>query len=579
MLNKLLARKKLIIFILIVLAGSGYFYYRYAQNTADATSYILSSVEKQTVIAGVSGTGQVSSSDEVELQAKASGDLVYLNAVIGQKVLKGALIAQLDAGDALKTIRDAQANLESAQISLEKLTQPTDNLSLLQAENALEQAEEAKQTAEDNIIKGYEEAFNDIADTFLDLPNIITGLYNVLYSYEISDDEISVSNQNNTSALMSSTYETQKNKIVQNQEKAEADYKIAEDVYNPNFQAYKASNRGSSQETIEELLNQTIENLKTISQAAKSESNYLDTWVDARAKANKTTFTQVTTYQNNLASFISKINSHLSTLLNQQSSLKENQDAVIGAERTIEEKTESLKNLQAGTDELDLKSQQLSIRQKQNSLADAKEKLADYYIRAPFDGVIAAVNVKKGDSLSSGTSVATLITEQHLAEISLNEVDATKVKVGQKATLTFDAASELSLTGEVSSIDSIGAVSQGVVSYGAKINFDTKDERIKPGMSVSVSIIIDSKVDVLAVPVSAVKTQGETSYVEILVNNEPQKKEVTTGLANDTFIEIIEGLNEGDQIITSSVNSAAKSSTTANKQNAGPDAGGMMMLR
>ena len=215
MLNKLLAQKKLIIFILIVIAGSGYFYYRHTQNTASATSYILSSAEKQTVIVNISGTGQVSSSDEVELQAKASGDLVYLNAVIGQKILKGALIAQLNASDALKTIRDAQANLESAQISLEKLTQPTDNLSLLQAENALEQAKQNKTATEDNIIKGYEDSFNDLSDTFLDLPDIMNGLYNILYSTDIGKTEVSVNGMINTSALLTSTYESQKNNISQ----------------------------------------------------------------------------------------------------------------------------------------------------------------------------------------------------------------------------------------------------------------------------------------------------------------------------------------------------------------------------
>ena len=103
-----------------------------------------------------------------------------------------------------------------------------------------------------------------------------------------------------------------------------------------------------------------------------------------------------------------------------------------------------------------------------------------------------------------------LITKQKIAEISLNEVDAAKVKVGQKVTLTFDAIDGLSITGEVSEIDALGTVSQGVVTYGVKIAFDTQDERVKSGMSVSAAIITDVKQNVLLVPNAAVKSNERT---------------------------------------------------------------------
>jgi HlyD family secretion protein len=179
----------------------------------------------------------------------------------------------------------------------------------------------------------------------------------------------------------------------------------------------------------------------------------------------------------------------------------------------------------------------------------------------PFDGVLAKVSVKKLDTIGSGTSVATLITTQKVAEISLNEVDVSKVKVGQKATLTFDAIPDLTITGLVAEIDSIGTVSQGVVTYNVKITFDTQDDRIKPGMSISSSIITDVRQDVLVVANSAIKLQNNTSYVEIfdpaLVGSDssqgvvspiaPIKQTVETGLSNDTETEIVSGLKEKDQ--------------------------------
>ena len=104
-----------------------------------------------------------------------------------------------------------------------------------------------------------------------------------------------------------------------------------------------------------------------------------------------------------------------------------------------------------------------------------------------------------------------------------------KVKVGQKVTLTFDAIEDLSITGEVAEIDTLGTVSQGVVNYAVKIVFDTQDERVKSGMSVSAAIITDVKQDVLLVPNAAVKSNDE-QYVEVLENNIPRNQTVETGL-------------------------------------------------
>lgn len=193
--------------------------------------------------------------------------------------------------------------------------------------------------------------------------------------------------------------------------------------------------------------------------------------------------------------------------------------------------------------------------------------------------------------------MATLITKQRVAEISLNEVDVAQVKVGQKVTLTFDAIEDLSITGEVLEIDSIGAVSQGVVSYNVEIGFDTQDDRIKPGMSVSASIIIDVKQNVLLVPNSAVKSQGDVYYVETLTgitsvsqatanvsgitsNTAPGQQQIEIGSANDSYTEVTSGLNEGDTIISQTITGTTSGSSSAQRRNNFEgSSGGMMMIR
>jgi multidrug efflux pump subunit AcrA (membrane-fusion protein) len=160
----------------------------------------------------------------------------------------------------------------------------------------------------------------------------------------------------------------------------------------------------------------------------------------------------------------------------------------------------------------------------------------------------------------------------------MNEVDVAKIKLGQKATITFDAIENLSMTGSIAEIDTLGAVSQGVVSYNVKIAFDTEDAQIKPGMSVSASIITDSKTDVLIVPSSAIKNQNNRNYVQMfapplpapLTGSQgtpslivPNQITVETGISDDTNTEIISGLKEGDQIVSRTVTSTTTAPTSS----------------
>jgi len=584
---------------IIVITSGIYITVKKISGGKEEVRYVLSSVEKGTLTASVSGTGQVSASNQVDVKAKISGDVIFVGVKNGQEVKNGALLAQLNSKDAQKAVRDAQINLDSAKLSLEKLKKPADQLSILQSENALAQAKESKIGAEENLIKAYEDIFNSVADSFLDLPTVITKLGDMLNSYEISASEAVGSGTENDAALDNSLSVINREKIAPFQQSARNDLNVAREKYDLNFVKYKNTSRYSDKTEIEALLAETLDTTKAIAQASKSMGNYFDAWADLRSKENQPVYIKIKEYQTNLGTYVGQTSGHLSSLLSIQKTLKDSRDAILNADRSITEKTESLAKLKAGADALDVQSQEISIKQRQNALWDAQEKYTDYFVRAPFDGVIASLSVKKGDSISSGGAVATIITKQKLAEISLNEVDVAKIKIGQKANLSFDAVEGLSITGEVADMDTIGTVSQGVVTYNVKIGFDTQDERVKSGMSVSATIITDIKQDVLMVANSAVKAQGDTRYVETLDQPSsetqgvqgvtsvlpPRQLSVEVGLSNDSYTEIISGLNEGDQVITRTISTASQSSVQTapslfgggnNRSGATGGAGGMM---
>ena len=518
---KLIIQHKVIagICFLLIVIGS-FLGYRALTGNKNTVRYVMAAVEKGTIITSVSGSGQVSVSNQIDIKPKVSGDVIYVGAKEGQEVKNGQLIVKIDDSDAQKAVRDAETNLETAQISLSQ--------------------------TEDDLKKTYDDGFNEITNVFLDLPSIMSGLKTILFSDSLG----------NTGSWNLDTYEhyvepyySKKSSLYEN-DIYYTSYQEAKKSYEQNFNDYKSASISSDQETIKSLINETYQTTQKVAEAVKNTYNLLQSYKKVLTDQNLTVSSTVDTYISNLNSYITKTNSHVDNLLSYKD--------------TIE--------VSIGSVPYSIRTAKISVEQKESDLSDAKENLANYSIRAPFDGVISEIDVEKGDSVSSATILATLVTNQKIAEISLNEIDAAKVKVGQKATLTFDALEDVSITGKVLSIDTVGTVSQGVVSYGAKIYLDTQNEAVKPGMSVTADIITDAKQDVLIVPNSAVKSQGNSYYVELTeAIGGVRQQTVEIGLSNDTSTEIVSGLKEGDIVVTSTVssNSSTATSTTKSSQNQG----------
>lgn len=223
--------------------------------------------------------------------------------------------------------------------------------------------------------------------------------------------------------------------------------------------------------------------------------------------------------------------------------------------------------LSAAKISLEAAEQNVIVAQAQNrkALSDSAKR----NVKAPIDGTVNAVNIKNGDDLSklsSGSSrqvpmvIGDLATLK--AQVQLNEVDVPNVQLGQQTKLTFNSVANLSVSGKVEKLDSLGTITQGVVTYNATIGFDTPDPRIKPGMSVSASIITGVKQDVIIVPNSAVKTQGTANYVEVLNSGTtPKRAKVQVGTANNTDTEIVSGLNVGDKVVTRTISPNATTTT------------------
>ena len=669
LIRKIFLKKAIVFAVLISVVFLSYFAYQEIQKNNHSPQYITSKVRKGTIVVSLSGTGQVSALDQVDIKAKNDGDVASAPVLSGSAVSADDIIAKIDNQDARNQVRDAETSLETAKLELDELLMPADEIDILRAENSVSEAErylnelinpkeedltqaesalisakdalvklefsqeddyrnslDAKQKAEEGLDASYEDAFNVVSSAFLDLPTLVTELRNILYSYEIAESEIIIGNSYyNVSALKNSVnYEsrTELEKII---ESAVEDFETAEGLYEESFENYKDISRYSEKDIIESLLNETLETARAISETAKSEMSMLDYWVDFRSSQDLRVFDKVSEYQSDIKSYTSKINSHLVNLLSEKRSLQDGKEEIFDAQRnlekldqnqpidlaaakrtveekqdileklknpeqydieaaqiSVEEKKLALEELKAGADNLEIRAKQIVVQQKQDALASARENLADCEIRAPFEGIVAELNVKKGDAVSAGASIASLITKQKIAEISFNEIDVSQIQEGQRAILRFDALEDFSVSGQVAEIDTLGTVSQGVVSYGVKIIFDAQDQSIKPGMSVSADIIIESKKDVLIVPLMAVKTDRTgANYVEIMSDDSDiQRTQISIGISNDTMAEITDGLQEGQSVVTQTMDSSSGSAGSDQTQNFGNrDAGSRDAMR
>lgn len=563
---KIISQHKIIaIIIVLLMVSGGYFGHKALKSSKERVRYVLAEVKKGTIIVSVSGSGQVSTSDQLDIKSKVNGEVAAVYVEKGEEVKIGKLIIKIDDTDSQKAVRDAETSLETAKLELEKLSNPPDELALLQAENSLVQARESKQKAEETLEKTYEDGLNNVTSVFLDLPDIMAGLRDILFSCNFNGVQQNID-------YYADAVEVYDEKVLQYKADTYDKYQIARKAYEQNSEDYRWTNRFSEKNVIESLIERTYKTTRDIAETVKSTNNLIQLYQDEFRERNLKPQAFSDTHLSNLNAYAAKINSHLLSLLSIQRSLKDSKAAIVNAERTIQEKEMSLARLKTGSDELDIRAKKITVQQKEDALLTAKQNLINCYITVPFDGIIADIKAKKGDSASSGTVLASVITKQKIAEISLNEVDAAKVKTGQKTTLTFDALPELTISGQVIEIDAVGTAVQGVVSYGVKIAFDAQDERVKSGMSITADIITETKQDVLVLPNGAIKSQGNSYSVELvevpeemrqqllasvsgIVLSGPSKlQSVEVGLANDLSIEILSGLKEGDIVVISTVN-------------------------
>ncbi len=551
-----LSHKILTIVFLIVVVALPFIIYHFVPKKATLT-YITQTAKKSDISVTVSGSGQISSLKSSSVASKISGEILGVYVKAGDTVSKGETLFKIDPTEQSANVKNAEIALEQAQVKLEDMTGPVDELTLLQAQDSLTNAQELETNAKTSLKKAYDDGFNDVSSSFLDLPSVMNGLYNVLFNKTLSSNG---SQQNiDYYATTINYYEDPVGTTYRND--AYNKYVTAKAAYDKTLNDYKETTRYSSDTEIEALISETYDTVKSIAEAIKSANNLVEYYKYTLSNKQQTYNSGADAHVSTLSGYTSKANSSLSTLLSDTNSITSDKNSIVSAQRTIKQKQLSLKDVEDGYTDLEIRTQQLAVATAEQTLADAKTNYNNCWIAAPYSGTISSVDAIVGDTANSGTIMGTIITNAMVAKITLNEVDIANISIGQKVELTFDALNNVTVEGAVSELDTVGTVSQGVVSYTVTISFETDNASVKPGMSVTANIITNSATGVITIPSGAVKTMGGKSYVEVLNNGVPEKKTVEIGISDDTNTEIKSGLTEGEKVVTGTVSSTKKTTT------------------
>jgi HlyD family secretion protein len=529
---KLKKKRILISGILIVVLGAGFLAYRATTNAraSDASSVQTTTVQRGSLESTLSSSGNTRANQSATVTWQTSGKVSEVALQVGDTIQVDQVLAALDSTSLPTDMMTAKQTLLDAQQALEDLLD-----SKTQQAEALEAVEEAQQslaTVKQTAAADRSQAQQTLADAQAALEDAQSTRDKMNYPH--STDKL-VIEQAQTQYLL-----------------AKADYKDALKAYNAVDQK-KLTNPDRVQ-----ALNRLVTaeaNLKTkLATYNWYMLGYTDTEV-AQADA------ALAVAQANL----DKAQADWDLVKDNDSSA-----AVMLAEAKLADAQRAYERVKDGPSQAEVDAAQAAV--------DAAQATVDrIQVRAPFTGTITEVDAKTGDLVSSGDTAFRIDDLSSIyVDLEISEVDVASLKVGQKATLEFDAIADKTYSGEVTDISLVGSVSQGVVNYPVTVRITDADANIRPGMTASVAIPVDQVDNALIVPNKAIHTSNGQRTVTVLSGDQQISVPVTVILTGDSQSAVTSPqLKEGDVVVISGSTATTTTSSSQSSNNAAGNLGGL----
>lgn len=495
------------IFLVIVIAVVVVFR---TKKTTD--TYTEETVQVRNVATYLTFSGNVEAVSDATIKPKVSKTVTAVNVSIGDEVKKGDVIATLDDSEIQRSIKKQEASLSNTELnnfySIRDSQKKYDNYKA-DLENGQNSQIMSAANSVENARTSYEQAKETYERNKMELENNM-------------DSSVISSNQKVASAKQAlddakQDYDDNEAKI-RGYDKGVSN---AESIYGEgSAEAASAQKELDSAEEKSDSLQKAIDNAQTNYDNAVND--LLMSYYTSNVSLNsdyENMQQKYTAYQQAQASYEVAVKSANETLQDYADSL---------------EKTQATSNTTTATVELE-------------ALYD---QLEDYKITAPIDGVITVLNINVGDSASTSDTAAEVTNYDKMkVQIKIDEDNISALDNGTEVTVSVDALNK-TYKGTVENMSKKATVSNNVSYFTADVTFDADDD-IRSGLSAEVKYLLNGVENVVAVSMSALNYNTDnTAYVLVGDNaSTAQQRNVTLGISNGTYVEVKEGLSEGETVL------------------------------
>ncbi len=478
--------------------------------------YEFVEAEKRDIVQTVSVTGRVEPSDQLELAFERTSRIARLPVTIGQEVTRGMVLAEIENGDILAQVLQAEAQVEAAEAELAQLVRGTRPEEISVQEAVIVKSTIAFEDAQFAVINALEDAYTTADDAVRNkvdqfISNPRSSLPQINFS--VSDNTLKTKIQNTR----------------------------------PSIESRLSSWRGSLNTlTVNNNLPGALQDATSHLRAIKLFLNDVSLAVNA-LEAGAFSQTTIDGYRSDVFTARGAIDTSIGSIADVGENLRTTEAAL-----ALEKEELALKK--AGSTLEDIRIQEAKVADARSSVRRYQADFAKTVLRAPINGIIAKREAEVGEIVPAQTTVVVLVSPQTFTiTTDVPEADITKIAVGDTAHVTLDAYDrDVIFNATVTHIDPTETIIDGVPTYETLLAFTEPDPRIKSGMTANIDINTAEKKQTIAVPQRAIIWSDTQREVRILTpENTIRLQPVTTGIrGSDGYIEILDGIIEGDRVIT-----------------------------
>jgi len=507
--RKIFKKVILPIIILVVVVG-GYFIFRGDGDPA----YNFAVVEKGNLTQEVSVTGNVKPAQDVDLAFEKGGRIAEIYVKVGERVSAYETLVVLDTSEISAKLAQAKASLANEQANLDQYLGGTRQEEIDIKKTELKKAEQ-------------------------DLKNYYDSVLNVIYGgYNKSDDAVRA--QTDEMFLNDESFPVLSfNTAAQAKISAESQRSSLSTILDTWLKEINFLTADSSESVLDNSLVKAKANLIVV-------RNFLDVMMDAVNNSTSLSQTTVNSYKTNISTARTNISTAISSINTQEQS-------IASQKITVERIQNELDLALAGKTPGEIEAQKAKVEQAKASVLDYESQLGKSFLRSPINGVVAKQEAKVGQiAVANAVMVSVISSSGFQIETNVPEADVAKIIVGNEAKVTLDAyGNDAVFKTRVVKIDPAETMIEGVSTYKATLEFEEEDERIRSGMTANIDIITSQKDNVLTLPYRAISINDSGKFVSILdAEGNLSDKKIETGIRGiDGKIEIVSGLNEGDEVV------------------------------